>query len=268
MDDVAEHELFRSPPADDELSLTQQLNNHSSDDRYKKKYLTLKLRCEQIQQDNERLANRKHYMRKLTNRLKKERRFLMNRLDQHGDEYENYQAVIPGEDEHLFNVLNDYWMQEATKSSVPINGTGEPQAELLASPSGGKKRRNEREKDPNAPKKPANAFLMFCQQQRNVSQEQFAKENPGQDVSHQELTKIMAHHWKNLNSEEKREYYDMYEKDKERYEKEMLKYTEGKCGINVSEAGKRAPRSGDSSRRTGLNGQQSNDSEDNEELYV
>ena len=33
----------------------------------------------------------------------------------------------------------------------------------------------EKEKDPNAPKKPANAFLMFCTTQRSTVQEEYFK---------------------------------------------------------------------------------------------
>jgi non-histone protein 10 len=40
-----------------------------------------------------------------------------------------------------------------------------------------KKMKVEKEKDPNAPRKPANAFLMFCQQRRSVIQEEFFKVN-------------------------------------------------------------------------------------------
>lgn len=205
----------------------QVLNHQNYDDnRHKKKYLTLKLRCEQIQQDNEKYINRIHYVHKIIQRLKKQRKFLIKRLDQYGDNFRDFQALVPGEDEPYFNVTSDNVprgiLQPIKLSSVPFT------SESLASPSETKRRKTEKEKDPNAPKKPANAFLMFCQQQRNSAVEEYNKNHPGQEVNHQELTKLMALRWKQLSTNEKKIYFDMYEKDKERYEQELQHYAETK----------------------------------------
>lgn len=40
---------------------------------------------------------------------------------------------------------------------------------------GKQKGKSDKDKDPNAPKKPANAFLLFCQQQRTAVQEEYYK---------------------------------------------------------------------------------------------
>ena len=51
--------------------------------------------------------------------------------------------------------------------------------------------------DPDAPKKPANAFFMYCQQQRNSMHG-----DPKQStVGHHELTKHLAKEWKTLGAE-------------------------------------------------------------------
>ena len=58
-------------------------------------------------------------------------------------------------------------------------------------------------KDPLAPKKPANAFMMFCQTMR---QEEFLtkeQEGAGADLSHQELTRQLAQKWNYLGADEK-----------------------------------------------------------------
>lgn len=47
------------------------------------------------------------------------------------------------------------------------SGSGQPKAKRMKT--------DKLEKDRNAPKKPANAFLMFCQQQRNTVQEEYFK---------------------------------------------------------------------------------------------
>lgn len=53
------------------------------------------------------------------------------------------------------------------------------------------------EKDPNAPKRPANAFFMFCQLERGKLRES------NQEASLSELTKILGLRWKEMSKEEK-----------------------------------------------------------------
>lgn len=60
--------------------------------------------------------------------------------------------------------------------------------------------KQDKERDPNAPKKPANAFFMFCQQQRNVMHEDQREATMG----HHELTKTLAKEWNNLIEDEKK----------------------------------------------------------------
>ena len=55
--------------------------------------------------------------------------------------------------------------------------------------------------DPNAPKKPSNAFFWFCQEKRASLQEQFRAE--GMSGQH-DLTKALAKHWSETNSEDKK----------------------------------------------------------------
>ncbi|XP_054721399.1 uncharacterized protein LOC129231173 [Uloborus diversus] len=61
---------------------------------YEKKYFALLQRCEIIKQSNERLVNRIYYVKKLLRRRKKERKFLMQRLDGYGDDYRAIAATL------------------------------------------------------------------------------------------------------------------------------------------------------------------------------
>ena len=54
--------------------------------------------------------------------------------------------------------------------------------------------------DPDAPKKPANAFFMFCQQQRSSMQD----DQKDATIGHHELTKHLAREWKTLGAEGKK----------------------------------------------------------------
>ena len=62
--------------------------------------------------------------------------------------------------------------------------------------------KQDKEKDPNAPKKPANAFFMFCQQQRNAMHED--QRDAAAAMGHHELTKTLAKEWNNLIEDEKK----------------------------------------------------------------
>ncbi|KAJ9075948.1 non-histone protein, variant 2 [Entomophthora muscae] len=107
-------------------------------------------------------------------------------------------------------------LHEIQNGSAPGSDvTSESEEEVIV----GKVARMKPEKDPNAPKRPANAFFMFCQLERGKLRES------NQEASLSELTKILGLRWKDMSKEEKQVYYEMYETDKLRYEKEMSSYT-------------------------------------------
>ncbi|KAL0278755.1 UNVERIFIED_CONTAM: hypothetical protein PYX00_000480 [Menopon gallinae] len=54
---------------------------------YRRKYQMLLERCEVLQQDNERLVHRIQQVYKYTRQVRKERKFLMDRLDNYGDNW-------------------------------------------------------------------------------------------------------------------------------------------------------------------------------------
>lgn len=106
-------------------------------------------------------------------------------------------------------------LHEVQNGSPPISeATSESEEEAVIE----KAIKAKPEKDPNAPKRPANAFFMFCQLERGKLRESH------QDASLSELTKMLGLQWKDMSAEEKQVYYDMYETDKLRYEKEMSSY--------------------------------------------
>ncbi|XP_015930105.1 uncharacterized protein [Parasteatoda tepidariorum] len=64
---------------------------------YEKKYFALLQRCEILKQNNEKLINRIYYVKKLLRRRKKERKFLIDRLDGYGDDYRSAAESIYSE---------------------------------------------------------------------------------------------------------------------------------------------------------------------------
>lgn len=82
------------------------------------------------------------------------------------------------------------------------------------------------EKDPNAPKRPANPFFQFCQEQRSILMDELNSELlPGQpELSKQELTRQLAQRWRSMDSATKQIYVNKYESSKQKYNIEMQSY--------------------------------------------
>ncbi|XP_035743043.1 non-histone protein 10-like isoform X1 [Vespa mandarinia] len=178
-------------------------------DVYKRKYQLLLDRCEILQQENERLVFRIQRIRKLLKRTRKEKKFLIDRLDQHGDRWREAPMGVLEEN----SVFQATLKQEKGTKAMPNNSKEDK-------PKKGTKRKGAKT-DPNAPKRPANPFFQFCQEQRPRVMERLAGEP---EPSKQELTRQLATTWKSLSSEDKKVYYDMYERSKEKYVAEMQIY--------------------------------------------
>lgn len=82
------------------------------------------------------------------------------------------------------------------------------------------------EKDPNAPKRPANPFFQFCQEQRSILMDELNSGlQPGQpELSKQELTRQLAQRWRSMDPINKQIYVNKYESSKRKYNQEMLTY--------------------------------------------
>ncbi|XP_036138429.1 TCF3 fusion partner isoform X4 [Monomorium pharaonis] len=139
-------------------------------DIYKRKYQLLLERCEILQQENERLVYRIQKVRKLLRRSRKEKKFLIDRLDRHGDRWR----------EAPMGVLEENSVFQTTPKSEKSG-----------------------------------------KEQRPRVMERLAGEP---EPSKQELTRQLATTWKSLSSEDKKIYYDMYERSKEKYVAEMQIY--------------------------------------------
>ncbi|PVU86372.1 hypothetical protein BB559_003773 [Furculomyces boomerangus] len=92
-------------------------------------------------------------------------------------------------------------------------------------------RRKKPERDPNAPKRPANAFVMYCQDERtNI------KLNSSESTN-SEISKQISLKWKELPIDEKQRYYNKYEEMKNQYKLEMSHYKEGTQSRNTETPG-------------------------------
>ncbi|KAH9524590.1 hypothetical protein Btru_027273 [Bulinus truncatus] len=225
------------PEPEDTANLKAQLEVISKETAFLKKYFALRKRCEQLQQSNEKMVNRIQHVKKLIKRYKRDKRYLTAKLDELGDNFRDVQVPLLWEEDQLHgsNRTTGFFQGTGSDSETEVRSRLECKSALssiqpLLQAHGlgnldakTRKLKLEKERDPNAPKKPANAFLMFCTTRRTSVQEEYFKEH-NEEIAHHELTKSLAQQWNALVPEEKRIYYEMYEREKERYEREMRSY--------------------------------------------
>ncbi|SCU84473.1 LAMI_0C07624g1_1 [Lachancea mirantina] len=85
------------------------------------------------------------------------------------------------------------------------------------------KKKKGKERDPNLPKRPTNAYLLFCE----MNKEEMKQKSVANDVS-----KALTDAWKNLDESARKPYYELYNEDRERYQKEMHAYAQSKTDDN------------------------------------
>lgn len=77
-------------------------------------------------------------------------------------------------------------------------------------------------RDPNLPKRPTNAYLIFCE----IEKERIRQESGENNLAmFQDLGKSLTEKWKSLDEEAKKPYHKLYDEDKERYKNEMEAYS-------------------------------------------
>lgn len=73
-------------------------------------------------------------------------------------------------------------------------------------------------KDPNRPKKPMTAYMLFCNDNRDAVR----KKSP--DAKLGEVSKLLAEKWGKVSEKDKKKYNEKAEEEREKYEKEMIDY--------------------------------------------
>ena len=91
----------------------------------------------------------------------------------------------------------------------------------------GKKKRNYKPRDPNAPKRPLTAYFRYLQEQRGPTGEQMAKDNAngtGKPGKPGDISKAVTENWKNMSDAEQAPYKEAYQRALKDYEKEVAAY--------------------------------------------
>ncbi|KAF9378562.1 non-histone protein [Podila verticillata] len=230
----------------------------ADDVKYKRKYKDLKKRIRDIEEDNDVLNIKLSRARKNIHRLRVERSFLFDRLDQTGHSTNGSSSTSSSDTDsdddrngrssshrhgdrlksHLYRPYgssNRHGSKSPPSRSSSIAGSAQHSAsssigstqimdpsQVSLSPANGKRAIKKRRKDPLAPKRPSNAFFIFSQQHRQQAREEKKEGNQS------ELTKFLGQRWKSMPSTEKKIYSELAVRDRQRYLDEMSTYqTEG-----------------------------------------
>ncbi|XP_026469340.1 high mobility group protein B1-like [Ctenocephalides felis] len=185
--------------------------------QYRKKYQLLLERCEIIQQDNERIVHRIQKIKKMTKCYKRDVKLLMRELDKHGDEWRTAEDEVDLKPDDLI-IKREIKREKNDKLSKSNNKSNSKKKTGTR-----KKIKTEKDKDPNAPKRPPNAFFLFCQEQRPIAMQKLAAFSQN-EPNKQELTRHLALLWRNLPPDEKQIYIERYEISKEKYDEKMSAY--------------------------------------------
>jgi hypothetical protein len=94
-----------------------------------------------------------------------------------------------------------------------------PSEEFLAKSIAHEKKEKRKKKDPNAPKRPKNAFILFSGEMRPNIKEIHPEWTIG------EVGKELGSHWRAMSDKDKKQFQDQSKKDKVRYDKEMVSYS-------------------------------------------
>ncbi|ODV82770.1 hypothetical protein CANARDRAFT_180910, partial [[Candida] arabinofermentans NRRL YB-2248] len=107
------------------------------------------------------------------------------------------------------------------KVSMPVSTTAGPATTKRKRGGNANSLKKQRMKDPDIPKRPTNAYLIFCEHEKNKVRKQIEEKDP--DVP-TDLSKAMTEAWKKLDDVARKPYYELYEQDRLRYQTEIKAY--------------------------------------------
>ncbi|KAK6201165.1 uncharacterized protein RJT21DRAFT_139637 [Scheffersomyces amazonensis] len=202
----------------------------SEEQKYKQKCKELKRRITEVEESNEIATIALMRTKAATRRLRLEYAILLERLE---DRATQIPSGIGGFEEMASpptpSVLDESLNVAPTSTKSGPAKKGTKKVKLVSSNTGestnGSSTVKQKIRDPDMPKRPTNAYLIFCDMEKEKIKKENEEKNPGV-VS--DLSKSMTEAWKSLDEEEKKPYYKLYIDDKVRYEKEMEVYNQKK----------------------------------------
>lgn len=219
-----------------ELSVNEEL-------KYKKKCRDLKRRISEIEVHNEALVTKLARTKRYIQRVRLERAFLLEKLEEHTP------RKLPGSDGSPSPPpspsLEAFSIDALEGQSPVMNRDPDSPSQLRLDPYDGSlvagtprvspapvsTKKPKVPRDPLAPRRPRNPFLLFCEEERE-SVRAGIDYSTGETV---DLAKEMGKVWAEMGDIQKQPYRDIYEEDKLRYAREMQAYDATKSQAKLEE---------------------------------
>ncbi|ODV97674.1 hypothetical protein PACTADRAFT_14191 [Pachysolen tannophilus NRRL Y-2460] len=259
-----------NPNSNTGVSASQMLADSSEEQKLRQKCIDLQRRVKEIEDNSEILSLAVARNRSATSRLRLEYVLLLELLEKKSIALEEYQLGNNSENNHsnnhrlpqspseqdLSDDVNQLLQASISRLSSSLQSRPLPQVSTTANQlsasshhagggGGGKKgkrggggagghtaKKPQKIRDPNLPKRPTNAYLLFCETEKERIKKQ-AAEDPNY-VKVADLAKYLTESWKNLDDEGRKPYYKQYEDDKLRYQREMGEYEKKKEEENAA----------------------------------
>ncbi|KAK9367453.1 hypothetical protein V1509DRAFT_626694 [Lipomyces kononenkoae] len=216
----------------------------SEEIKYRQKCKDLKKRIREIEEQNDVLTLRLARSRRAVQRMRLERALLLEKLEERTflkvDDSEGSPSPPPSPP-RIHN--SRHRRRESDVSLSPVeesttggftaftnNGTSSKANHSHSANVSSKaatashhhaKKKHHTQRDPNAPKRPQNAYIIFCDHEKERVRAQLEISQPGETF---DLTKAMAEAWRDLGDEGRKPFYELYDAEKARYNREMEAY--------------------------------------------
>lgn len=198
----------------------------SEEQKYRQKCKDLKRRIREIEDHNEATSISISRTKRAIQRLRLERALILEKL-------EDKTSLKVDDSEGTPSPPSTPKKKESPGAESPEKGSVEPSEKPT------KTKRNTTPRDPNLPKRPQNAYIIFCDLEKERVKQELERQQPGESF---DLTRAMADAWKELSEEERKRFYEKYEDDKERYVREMAAYSSPNPSVSEQKERKRAER--------------------------
>ncbi|KAI8803753.1 hypothetical protein BJ742DRAFT_742612 [Cladochytrium replicatum] len=214
------------------------MGNIDAQDGYRRTYRDLKRKVAEMEQENDALTLKLTKAKNAIQRLKLEKNYCADLVNSPSMLFQRYKQTLPSDAYRSDGSFSDsesrplygrsaagsrsedeevYHKGQLTRAAQPPQP---PPPAVLSSPNPPphEKKPKKAKADPNLPKKPANAFFVYCEMHRG----EIKDEEGGFSLG--EATRVLGQRWKTLGKESKQKYFDLYEESKARYEREMITY--------------------------------------------
>jgi non-histone protein 10 len=219
--------------------------SESEEIKYRKKCKALKKRIAEIELANDTLITKLARTKRYIQRTRLERAFLLEKLESiaskeiqaEDDLASPTPPASPGFETYLAQKHPGHSANKAAASPEPSRASNGQFKSANGTPSASKlrdeakptpnanqpksKAQVRRDRDPDQPRRPKNAFLRFCDQEREAIKANWQGDETGEPL---DLSRELGKIWQAMDETRRKMYQDQFEEDKLRYERENTAY--------------------------------------------